>query len=406
MSRYIQMLAAGMVLCQCLCSGRIFAADQSVKTTSSPNAAVIYWQAFAMMPTLEGDAKTKYEAAVKNQSGPIDSSISAIVSRFDAALRDLNRARSVSACDWNLDYDAGFETLLPHLSKARTLAQAGLLRARMRFGAGKVDDALSDVMSVMKLARDCSNSPLLISMLVDSSIEKMAADVLAANLAKLNSEQLASLSVSLKTLAATPSLADCIRFESSLYGDWLDKILNTEAKKVNDPKAGGQVFEALFKRLNPGGDQTPEAVQRRKLLEKATVADVRESVRLLRADYSELSRISGLPTAERIVALAAFRTVIDQASKSNKQEDALRVLSYISLPAISKIATSEEQLQVRRQLLFMAVELQRSGPDAIKDAKIPGHGPVEYRKTNDGVELVCKPLSADKPEVLRINNAR
>ena len=60
---------------------------------ASPNAAVIYWQAFAALPTLEGEQKTKYEAAIKSTTEPVTDDLQPIVARFDTALRELHRAR-------------------------------------------------------------------------------------------------------------------------------------------------------------------------------------------------------------------------------------------------------------------------------------------------------------------------
>ena len=145
------------------------------------------------MPTLEGEQKTKYEAAIKTTTEPITDELRPIVARFDTALRELHRAGGVAACDWNLDYDAGPELLLPHLQKARDLSRVALLRARLRFAAGATDEALGDVLAVLKMARDCGGSPVLISLLVDIAMENMATEVLAANLPKLTPQQLDGL---------------------------------------------------------------------------------------------------------------------------------------------------------------------------------------------------------------------
>jgi hypothetical protein len=92
--------------------------------------------------------------------------------------------------------------------------------------------------------------------------------------------------------------------------------------------------------------------------------------------------------------------------KFAKREDVLRNLSHLLLPAITKVTDREDQLHVRRSLLTFAIQVQRHGPDAIKGAAVPGHGPVEYRKTDAGFELRCQPGSADKPEVLQVGAAK
>ena len=63
---------AGLMFAQGVCVRPLLAAEPPAGGgAASPNAAVIYWQAFAALPTLEGDQKTKYEAAIKSTAEPV-----------------------------------------------------------------------------------------------------------------------------------------------------------------------------------------------------------------------------------------------------------------------------------------------------------------------------------------------
>jgi hypothetical protein len=95
-----------------------------------------------------------------------------------------------------------------------------------------------------------------------------------------------------------------------------------------------------------------------------------------------------------------------ETRKSAKREDVMRTLSQLLLPAIAKVSERENQFQMRQQLLLLAIQALRHGPDAIKGATVPDHGPVEYRQTGAGFELRCQPGSADKPEVLQVGAAK
>jgi len=401
---------AGLLLTPCVAVRSLVAADPPARDAgASPNAAVIYWQAFAALPTLEGDQKARYEAAIKSTTEPLGDDLGPIVARFDTALRELHRARGVATCDWNLNYDNGPQLLLPHLQKARDLSRAALLRARLRFAAQATDDALADVAAVLNLARDCGRSPLLISLLVDMAIENMAMEVLAGNLASLSPSQLDRLASALKTLPATPSAVDCMRLEGQIFGDWMERFIDAEAARLNDPQAGGKILEALYKQTNgdgPNDANDADAAQRRKLLESVTVADVQESLRRLRADYAEAARIAGLPAAERPGRWAEFESQLAETRKSAQREDALRTLSLMVLPAIAKVTERVDQFQVRQQLLLLAIQVQQHGPDTLPGAAVPEHGPVEYQKTESGFELRCQPKSAGEPVVLRVAAAR
>lgn len=120
-------------------------------------------------------------------------------------------------------------------------------------------------------------------------------------------------------------------------------------------------------------------------------------------EITPVERVWSQPT------LRAYELALAQLAASRKSAepaDVLRTLSQLFLPAIAKIIDREDQFQLRRSLLMFAIQVQRHGPDAIQDAVVPGHGPVEYRKTSAGFELRCQPKSADKPEVLRVGTAK
>jgi len=105
----------GVLAAQATCSGFVIAAERPA-AAAAPNAAVVYWQAFALLPEpLAEPEKAKYEAAVANPAAPVADDLAPIIAKFDDALGQLHRATKIAACDWNLDYEAGVEGLLPHL---------------------------------------------------------------------------------------------------------------------------------------------------------------------------------------------------------------------------------------------------------------------------------------------------
>ena len=101
------------------------------RSAPAPNAAVIYWQAFAAIPALSGDQQEKYDAATTATTAAFTDELKPILSRFMTALTEVHRARSVAPCDWQLDENAGPVLLLPHLQKARDLSRAGFRGVRV-----------------------------------------------------------------------------------------------------------------------------------------------------------------------------------------------------------------------------------------------------------------------------------
>ena len=344
----------GVLATQAAFSGVLAAGERPAAAAATvPNAAVIYWQAFALLPApLAEPEKAKYKAAVANPAAPVADDLKPIVASFAGSLAQLHRAARVAACDWTLDYEPRVEDCLPHLEKARALSNAALLRARLGFAAGKTDEAVADVVAVLKLARDCGSSPSLISLLVDAAIEKSATEVLEANLARLSPEQLDRLAKAIEALPATPSVADCTRHEGKIVGDWMARVIDAEAAKVADPKAGGKVLAALFPYV--GADD-----ERRKLVDLLSVADVRESLRLARADYEQAAAIADLPAAERRSRWADFEAGIAKAGPAGSREQAMRAISSWFVPPTAKICERVDEANVRRQLLLQAIKAKR-----------------------------------------------
>lgn len=366
-----------------------------------PNAAVVHWQAFAVMPPPLGEPlKVKYDDAVAHPAAPVAAELEPVVDSFRLSLQELHRAAAVTPCDWNLDYDAGAECLLPHLERARTLSKAGLLRARLRFAEGEADEAVADVLAVLKLARDCGASPVLVSLLVDAAIEKSAAEVLAANLGRLSADQLDRLAEALAGLPPAPVVADCLRHEGRMFGDWMARFIDAEAAKANDPRAGGRILEGLFAGVNSG----PEAEQarRKRLLASFSVADVRESLRLLRQDYATIAAIAAEPPARRRERFAEFEKAVGTNAAAATREQELRILSALTLPALTKSCERGDEADVLRALLAAAIDVRRRGPEAVRGKTVPGHGPIEHRARESGFELRCQPGSTDKPVTLAI----
>lgn len=401
------LLFAGCLLGAGLFVKSILAADPSDRpkpaaiTTASPNAAIIYWQAFALMPKLSDEQKQKLEAATKAATIPVSDDLRSILALFDPTLRELQRVRTVQHCDWQMNYDAGPHLLMPHLQRARELSAPALLRARVRFATGETTAAVSDVMTVLKMARDCGVSPLLIPLLVDVAMEKNAFEVLSAYLPSLAPQQLDELALALKQLPPTASFADCIRGEAGANGVWIEHLVEAEAAKINDPKAGSKIIMAFEDQIATEGDLKPDAdfaeVKRvKEMYRSMTVAEVRESVRLMQADYSEMAKIASLDWTEQLNRWAEYESQLAAATRLTKRDDVTRYFSTLFLPQGSKAFDRDEQLYVRRHLIELAVQIQRHGPEAIKSAKPIGRHEVKYQKTDSGFELHCPLATPEK----------
>ena len=378
----------------CICPFASAAEPTAAQTGKQPvqNAALIYWQAFAVMPTLTEGERTAFDAAVKDPQTKVTPELTPVVSRFRNALREMHRGTKAATCDWGLDYDEGPNLLLPHLQKARELSRAAILRSRLRFSTGDVDGAVDDVLATFILGRHCGRSPVVIGVLVNIAIEKVAIDVLAEHLPMLSLRQLDSVSKALANLPPMASLEECMKTEGESFCDWIERTLDAEDQKLKDPTAGIKLLKALHEvgiGEKPAGNAsaTDEEKIREEILKTMTVADVRTSLKRLRSDYQTLESIAKADPAERLKHWTAFDAQLFEDKRMTKLEDRLRCLSTDLLPTFGRVLTRYEQQRIRRELLNLAIAVQRTGPDAVKSSKEFAPGKLTYTKSAAGFVL-------------------
>lgn len=397
-----QLIRSFLIVLLCGAAVQPAAADPDLPRVSNaaPNAAVIYWQAFAVMPALNDAQKQLLDAA--STTGPIDEDLPPILVRYRVALHELQRARRVRSCDWQLDLAAGPHLQLPQLQKARELSRIALLRARHRSAVGDQDGALADVLAVFKLGRDCGTSAVLIGYLVDVAIEKSATDVLAMILPRLNVEQQESAEEALRALPPPQALSTLIDVEEQCFGHWLEGEINRELASVTDPRRGGESLLAVCRTagLNDVVGDRPndlEAQRRIDMLKSLTAADVRGAVGRLRADYRLLKSVAALPPSDRMSHLEEFERELADARKLATRDDAQRLLSCLLLPSLKNVILRADQFRVRGELLFNAIRVQQSGADALRP--IDGQ-PINYQSSAGGFTLRFDGISPSETLVI------
>ncbi len=404
MKRIMNLLMLSTSLAWGACCLRTDEPSSVVRVVAAPNAAGIYWHAFAAFPRLEDEEKKLLKTEMPTYMAPLSDELASIVARYGRAMHELHRARAVVPCDWQLDMAAGAGLILPHVDKAMDLNRVALLRAHGRFAVGETDAALSDVLAVFKLARDVGSSPLVVSMFVDAAMERSAADLLAAHLNRLNADQIDQLTTALRELPASNDLTSTILQDQRISCDWLEREIIKEVTKLNDPKAAGQALLTITGPLNftggppPTEEEAAEEKRKANLLKSLSFGDVQEAFQQMRSSYIELQKIAELPFTERADRVKSLVKSPAATSKMETREDAMRYISTVVMPFDwNEVFTREEQMHVRRQLLEQALRVQLQGTEAVQEI----HGKkVEYRKTASGFELSC--LVGNMPEVLTV----
>ncbi|QEH35870.1 hypothetical protein OJF2_44270 [Aquisphaera giovannonii] len=342
------------------------------------NAALQYWQAFALMPAPDGDREGRLS---RWNDDPLDGRALELASSFEGSRLYLLRGAALGACDWGLDYEDGIQLLLPHLGRARDLARMAALHARRELGQGRPEAAAEDAKAILSLARHVGSDPIAISILVRFAIEDVAIDLAASHLAELRP-------LAPGILSAYEALPPGATFERAFLTTEKEHTVRWLVRRMKEAEAKRPgSWRTVWKSVTDRPDGL-EAINR--------VDSLDDAVRLtedLVPLCDELAALSALPPAEFDARYPDFRRRL-------KQDHPLA--GYL-LTTPDTVLAAQRRNRARIELLRAAVVVDRDGPAKLADIKDPfGPGPFAYRATDAGFELSSALLSAGKPVTLAV----
>jgi len=388
----IFMLASGLRL-----AALLHAADASVPR-SDINPALLYWQAFAVMPELEND-DLKHLFEEDWRAKPMDERAGELAARFNSAFKLMRAAAASKApCDWGVDMTPGPETLLPHLAKAKRAAQAAVLRARWFSQNGQHPAAMEDLSAAFVLGRQISKDGVLISALVQIAIENIVTGHIAQQWADYSHAQISHLLASMDSAPPRMTIAAAMTGERTSFYDWLVREMHAiQAKHPGDEKAALNAITAKINSMaSESPDQPSDLGTRAVKAAGDTFAGLLKYVQQLEPLYREIERVMALPYADFQPAAAK----LEQQVHSHKN---LLVQSFF--PALLNPRLKEFRCHSRMEMLRAALEYRKDPANGLSRVQDPfGSGPfVMTRFALDGVDRGFKLQSALKmPEFLEV----
>ncbi|HZL90664.1 MAG TPA: hypothetical protein VFB96_20010 [Pirellulaceae bacterium] len=340
------------------------------------NAALQYWQAFALMPTLD---KEQEELVGKWTTVSLDDpQVMKLVENSRTSLMFLHRGAAMANCEWGLKYDDGMGMLMPHMSRARDLARLAALRGRYEFERGNWKVGRNDAQAIVTLGRHVGREPVLIARLVGLLIEDLAIDLTAPYLLEHKAPYPQAMAM-FEALPPAATLSQTILVEKKYMCQWAIDTLKKEEKG----KAGAGL--ELWKKFIDGAKDADALAKMDKFDE--ILKRMEEVVPV----YDELAGIAALPKAEFDARYPKFR---EQAKGANPVVGLL-------LPAIDQVLAKDHRHKARFALLFAAIAVAQDGPAKLKEIKDPyGDGPFEYKALDKGFELKSKLLFEGQPVTL------
>jgi hypothetical protein len=347
------------------------------------NAAMKYWQAFALLPNLDKDQEKLLQDWNKV---PLNAAAQKLIDGAQASMLYLHRGAKLPRCDWSLDYEDGIGLRLTHCPNSLTLARLAALHARHELEQGHWKAGWEDVTAILKLGRDVGMGPQFVVRWVGYRIEAYAIEAAAPYLPELKSVIPKDASAVLDTLPAGPTLRQMILGEKQTGLIWL---IN-ELKEAEKRKVGG--WQGVWKNYVDVPwleGETQNLVRSVKTSEQA--------IRMLEdvlPFYDELAKVIALPWRE-------FDGQYPELVKNTKTADPLG--GFDRPKQMDAILGRERRYQAQTALFKAALAVVQEGPNKLRDIKDPfGDGPFEYSALDTGFELKSKLLDHDKPVRLTV----
>jgi hypothetical protein len=351
------------------------------------NAAMKYWQAFALLPNLEKDQEKLLEDWSKV---PLDATALKLLERSERSRVYLHRGALLPRCDWSLNYEDGILLVLPHLAKSVTLARLVALDARHEFEQGHWKAGWEDVTALLTLARHVEETPIIIANLVGYRMETFAIEAAAPYLPELKSVLPADASTALDRLPAGATLQQLVRNEKQIGAVWLIG----ELKQAEQKKKGS--WQTVWNGVLLAGVEESE-IQNREAVESAKTSE--QAIMLLEGLLplnDQLAKVAALPWRE-----------FDAQYPEFVRAKAPNPLAGFLLPSLDKYVSAQRRNQAQMTLFRAALAIVQKGTENLKLIKDPfGDGPFEYRALERGFELRSKLLFKNQPVTLTVGKGK
>jgi len=343
------------------------------------NAALKYWQAFAHLPPRNDEQQRRIGDW---RATPLDAQARRLVEDSQNSFLYLRRGAALPRCDWSLNYEDGIGLLLPQLDRSRTLTLLACLRARLALADGHPAEAIDDILSVFALGRHIAD-PIMVSLLVDYSLEQNAIDAVALMLPKLDAGALRRVAERLDALPTAGTLEQTLVTERDYFSAWAIRWLKEQEK------SGGGDLKGKVKSLMLGSEGADEILR---LVDDKSATRLIQALEELRPFYEEQRRLVMLPRDQFLV----------QWPELEKRQSA-NVTAKAMLPSVIKVVDARDRHRARFAMLKAAVAVTRDGQGALPNHTDPfGQGPFEYKALPKGFELRSKLTLENKPIILTV----
>ncbi len=293
----------------------------------------------ASAPTDPGNAATWYQKAIDELSGlspdirrPVDDwdrrsppsdRIRRSLSRHERVFDLTARGAGCRWCDFELDYDAGFEMTLPHLGQLRAIQRLLAGRAAVAIMDGRPAAAVADIERIRAIGLHVAGDGILISSLVGMAGAALADELVELGFSRgvFGPQEAADLLGRTRTLAGPDAFAtrSAVAMERRIGGQWLRQVLL---------ERGADERRALLTMMGlvTAGDAEPE------FLGRAGEAGLESELDLLDASYAVMDEAFAVMGEDPEAAIASLAIWEEELSAGEFGQ-----LAMLVVPAVNRV---------------------------------------------------------------------
>jgi len=200
------------------------------------NAATWYQRAIDAASSLSDDDRNLVITYLEDPAVPPSPEVRAAIQRASSALAYLRRGSEQGYHDLNLDYNQGFELMLPHLGPLRSLGRFAQAEALMLIHDGDALTAADHLAALYRTSGHIVSDRVLISTLVSQAIFKGTDNVLqqALDRAVIGPAESAELLRAIQQIATDDPFGyvESLMMEQTVAVEWLDKLFGSPADRL------------------------------------------------------------------------------------------------------------------------------------------------------------------------------
>jgi hypothetical protein len=232
---------------------------------NDPNPALLYWQAFALLPELKQSQLKLVTEVLEGRLPASDPSVEALLS---GARRGLDRfaraAQGTQPCVWGTTLDEGPFTPMPHLNKLQQMCRLALVQAEAHYAAGELDDAWTWTKHVHAAARHLASDALLITAIMQHGIEQQAIRTTARHVLSMDVEQGEAIVRDMKAMPPLQPVREALIGEHAV-ADWLRHMVLGIQNAPESEKAVLEVAQSLLNAQSQDADNSRAAAAKQAL---------------------------------------------------------------------------------------------------------------------------------------------